>query len=568
LPRLIATATLQFGCSKKAQKVKRILATAGVFCCLLVCAGCSGSANAIATKLAGPRIDWSMSLLANGGNGIGQFPAKFTFDINAPVSAANCTSDFVAYNTGVAGAPGVAKIVAYNSLYATQGSAGGLCNTDGPSVYWAYDTDTTGSSQSLTSPVLSIDGSKIAFIDNYASGVLRIIKWKANQGTGVGSPATPDQDISGMSWSACTAGNSCIASIAFSGGTNDTNSPPFYNYSTDVLYAGDNSGGLHKFTGMFNGTPAEVTTGGWPLEVHSGSALTGPVFDSVSGNIYIGDSTGLLSMIREVSSSVGTCTAPCVNSTQSVGTGGEIVDPPIVDGTNGYVFAVNGTETSNGGALVQASTDFATSSQFNIGSSSGGVAEIYGGAFDSTYLNSSAGNISGHMYICGHQYSGGNKPAMYQASFNTNGTISSLAALNSLEQGTGGGACSPVTEVYNTATATDWIFFSVGAHVRTSGSPIPAGSCRTDGAGCVIGVNVTGNPSWPPTNVTSTASVPTNNAGATSGIVVDNVSTGSQASNIYFSLGGNSTGSGPGLPSCNTTAGVGCAVKLTQSTLQ
>jgi hypothetical protein len=36
---------------------------------------------------------------------------------------------------------------------------------------------------------------------------------------------------------------------------------------------------------------------------------------------------------------------------------------------------------------------------------------------------------------------------------------------------------------------------------------------------------------------------------------------------VYFSLGTNSSGTGPGLPSCNTTTGVGCAVKLTQSGL-
>jgi hypothetical protein len=39
------------------------------------------------------------------------------------------------------------------------------------------------------------------------------------------------------------------------------------------------------------------------------------------------------------------------------------------------------------------------------------------------------------------------------------------------------------------------------------------------------------------------------------------------APSFYFSLGANSTGAGPGVPSCYTTAGVGCAVKLTQSGL-
>jgi len=554
---------------KKVQGMGQTLAVAGVFCCLLVCTGCSGSAqNAVASKLAGPRIDWGMSLLASGSNGVGMSPAKFTFDITA---APDCTNDFIAYNTGAAGAAGTAKIVAFNSLYSTQGSAGGLCDTNGPSVYWAYDTAGGSAAQALTSPVLSGDGSKIAFVDNSGSGAtLRVLKWKAGEGTGVGTPATPDQDISGMSWSACMVGNSCVASIAFNNVAGDTNSPPFYNYSTDVLYVGDNTGVLHKFTGVFKGTPTEITSGGWPLTVDSTTVLTGPVFDSVSGNIYIGDSSGVLSMIREVGSTVGTCTAPCVNSTLAVGgAGGGIVDTPIVDGTNEFVFAVNGREGTNGGTILQASTDFSTSVvSFNIGNDTGDGAILYGGAFDNTYINSSAPSVAGHMYVCGKYHLHFDEPAIYQLSFTGAGVLSGVGTpLINMTQ-VDDEACSPITEVYNGGTSKDWIFFSIGNNVNTGGAPIPAGSCATNGGGCVIGIDVTGGPSWPPANVNNTASVPANPTGSTSGIVVDNVSTSSQASNIYFSLGGNSTGTGPGLPSCNTTAGVGCAVKLTQSTLQ
>ncbi len=164
--------------------------------------GCNGSLpSSAASKLARPRVDWGMSLLTNGMVGFGQFPAKFTFDVNA---TPDCTNDFVAYNTGGAGAPGVAKIVAFNNLYSTQGGTPGLCGSSGPSVYWAYDTDPSGSSQSLTSPVLSIDGSKITFVDSASSGgFLRILKWMGGEGIGADTPAAPDNDISGMSWSAC-----------------------------------------------------------------------------------------------------------------------------------------------------------------------------------------------------------------------------------------------------------------------------------------------------------------------------------------------------------------------------
>ena len=48
-------------------------------------------------------------------------------------------NDFVVFNTGDADSSGAsANIVAFNNLYSTQGSVGGLCNQDGPSVYWSY----------------------------------------------------------------------------------------------------------------------------------------------------------------------------------------------------------------------------------------------------------------------------------------------------------------------------------------------------------------------------------------------------------------------------------------------
>ncbi len=113
-------------------------------CCLFVFAGCGGGTPSVgngvtpgggngATTVATPRVDWGMSLGPNGTAGPGQFPAKFTFDATAPP---DCTNDFVVFNTSVAGSTGsTANIVAFNQLYSTQGSVGGLCNQmDHPSI--------------------------------------------------------------------------------------------------------------------------------------------------------------------------------------------------------------------------------------------------------------------------------------------------------------------------------------------------------------------------------------------------------------------------------------------------
>ena len=68
-------------------------------------------------------------------------------------------------------------------------------------------------------------------------------------------------------------------------------------------------------------------------------------------------------------------------------------------------------------------------------------------------------------------------------------------------------------------------------------------------------------------NNANAVALPHNVAGSSSGIIVDNVSAGSRASSIYFrSL--LKRRAGPGLPNCNTTTGVACAVKLTQSSAE
>lgn len=551
-------------------------------CLALVSAGCNNaltsndsaeqSADTPSASVQGPG-DWGMSLNAGGTVGIGMFPAKFTFDVTA---APSCASDFVAFNTSLAGSGTQANIVAFHQLYSSQSGSlpAGLCGTNGPSVYWAYHT---GTGRAVTSVVISGDGSKVAFVENVGTqATLRILKWKAGEGTGISTPAAPTTILTaGQDWTLnCPATNSCMRSIAFSGtAATDTRSEPFYDYNTDTLYVGSNSGILHKFIGVFGGTPAEVGAP-WPITVDAGTILTSPVYDGVSGNIFVGDSSGRLSFIQEVGSTVGGATPcspfPCLNTVNlAVGTAGAIVDAPVVDGSTGMVFAVNGTETSaNRGTVLQASTGLMSPVSFKIGGTAAGAA-IYSGAFDNTYFTSAKPTIAGHMYICGKSPTNANRPAIYQLSFAAaTGVLTGVGAtpLKGLVT-TGGEACSPVTEFFNTGTSTDWIFFSIGNRAANA-APMPlGGACGLNNAGCVISVNVTGNPSWPPAAVAHTAPVPLFANGGTSGFVVDNVSASAQASSLYFTLGTNSTGTGPGVPSCNTTAGVGCAVKLTQSAL-
>src|SRR5260370_1108866 len=199
---------------------------------------------------------------------------------------------FTLGGASLTGGVGTGNIVAFNNLYTTQGSATGLCPQDGPPVYWAHFT---GTSTAVSSVVLSVDGTKVAFVENVGTNAtLRILKWNAGDGTATRFPVAPSNTLAaGMNWSTCPAG-SCMSSIAFSGGpATDTKSSPFYVYANnaDILYAGDNSGRVHKFTGVFFGTPAEAGAP-WPITVDAGAVLTSPIYDSGSGNIFVGDSMG------------------------------------------------------------------------------------------------------------------------------------------------------------------------------------------------------------------------------------------------------------------------------------
>lgn len=517
----------------------------------------------------GLHADWGMSLHANGEVGGEMFPAKFTFDVNA---AADCVNDFVVFHTSLTPANGP-SILAFNQLYSTQGAIGGLCNQNGPSVMWAYNTnpagDTTGTN--VTSPALSRDGTKVVYVETRTNAnggsILHILQWQSGQGT-LAAPVAPNQIVA--AWSACTAGNSCIVNLTFNGAQRDTNSSPFYSYVNDTVYVGDNNGVLHKFTPVFAGTPAEVTSGGWPMTVHAGTVLSSPVYDSVSKNIFVGDASGRISYVRETGSTTGACAAgspPCLG-TPNIALTGSIVDGPLVDSSTQRVLWFDGQDTTNFGEVVQTDTALANQRTLAGVGGSGGTptSNMHAGAFDHTYLTSPSNSIAGFLYFCGKNAGASrDHPSLWRVGFSATGVMNlapdgGAGAFLELANPSGE-ECSPVSELNNGVT--DRIFLSIG-HNSTQAA------CPT-GGGCVMSLNLGG--AWPPAAMTHAVPTPIGpntpviggnvREAGTSGIIVDNVSGAAQGSNIYFSFEGNSTAGAP----CNGATGLGCAVKLTQSNL-
>jgi hypothetical protein len=478
-------------------------------------------------------VDWSVSL---GGAGtrlpISMYPAKYTFDINA---AADCANDFVVFPTFIAGSATQATIVAYNRLYSTQGSVGGLCNHNGPTVKWAYRTGR----EIRSSPVLSEDGKKVAWVTGNGGFVeVLTIGTTGSNGTSVTVPAVPS-----------TGNNAIVFNVILSGGHNVSASSLFVDYTADAAYVGDDVGVLHKVTGVFKGSLTEVTTGGWPLTVSSATAhLTGPVFDTVTRNIFVADNLGHLFYVREAGSTSGACASgapPCLGSTSIAVTsvaGAAIVDPPIVDSSTGRVFTEIGNADTLTAELLQADTALGSVVRVVAGRADANVLRT--GTFNNNYFSNPG---TGFFYFCGKSFTNSH-PTLFRVGFNGAGVMNSaIDPATPVPLATGPAACSPAAEIFNNGSLPnkDWLFVSVTNHCAGAGGGI---------AGCIMSFDITAG-------MPAASSHAVTERGGTSGMVVDNVSTAAQASSIYFT---NQLNGACG----NGIATGGCAIKLTQSGLQ
>jgi hypothetical protein len=507
--------------------------------------------------------DWSASMGTGATVGAGQYPAKFSYDATVD----SCTNDFVVFNTSLAGATGQASIIAYNNLYV-------LCTGTVPSVYWAYDTGGTIS----TSVTFSLDGNQVAFVQAQAGvATLVMLKWKASATQTATAPMVLSSTAVG-SYRGCTA--PCMTTIAFDATAGldptptDSYSAPYYDYTSgsDTLYVGDDAGYLHKFTGVFAGTPAEtvVTTGvppppwPWPVQVAT-AKLSSPVFDSLSGNVFVTTSyqvapnsggrlaavcatskcAGVLNGQPGVTTAIGTPTPSLVlgptttaaAACHAPGTSGDgsnlRLDAPIVDSTAGKVYVVIGNDGNGNSAVIQFSTTVGTGTgQFKwhtcgtesaIGTASTTGVTLFAGAFDNVYFTSTSGSSpSGNLYVCGNTSA---DATLYQVRITSNAMAASGTSV--LAVSTGNTTCSPVTEVFSSSK--DWIFLSV----ESLGSNSPPVNCPSN-AGCLMSFSVpTTLGGTLPAGTTATRAA----SGGTSGVVIDNtVAPGTlHTSQIYFS---------------------------------
>ena len=459
----------------------------------------------------GPQRDWNVAALGGRLNP-DMFPAKFSFN---PAGKPDCANDYVVFGLFTASTGTQANLVAFNNLYV---GAGGYCGAGPkPTVLFAYNITTVAGGKIVTSPVLSEDGAKIAFVESVPGAapqaIFHVVTWAANapgNRGAIGAAVVP------VSMTSLTFSPSALSPSA----ANDTTSSPWVDYRSDTAYVGADNGVVYKITGVFKGTPTLVGLP-WPVSVSPNFHLTPPVLDSVLGWLMVGSRNGKL---YQINPALGTLvkTLPVGAGTTNHG----ILAAPIVDITNGTTFVVS---SNNGTSAVLVEADTATltllsETSIGLGSASGTAVDLYEPAFDNNYYNNPS---TGLVRLCG---TGPADVTPWQYAFGFTGRTMQTTASVSQQLPTNpanstAARCTGWTEFFNpnigALPGTDFFFFGLSQDCTAAGAA----------GGCVEAISING------ATTTKTATI----TGGPTGIVVDNYANPiiyPQASSIYFAAGG------------------------------
>jgi len=444
--------------------------------------------------------DWSVSLGGGSGGPISQ-PAKFAYDVT---SGPSCTNDFVVTGINVAGSSTQANIIGFNNLYVNS-SGTGLCSGTAPKVAFSYFV---GTGLVPSSPVVSLDGKKVAFIENISttSSILHIVTFQtsAGNGTSATAPAVPG------------TGNTAVdTQVSF---TASSSTAPFIDYDHDVAYVTTNGSAsvVHKVAAVFRGVPVETTTGGWPATIPSNPSISSPVYDFTSKHLFVEDATGDLDYVDD---SVN----PAVvhSGTFSIASNGINATPVVVDSSRSLVYAFANNPNGTNALIAQANTSLGSGSLVTVNVGTGMSNVLRQVDFNNAYY--SGGTFSSaFMYVVGNDSSAAQRPALFNVGFsNSSFVLKTTTANGPLALSTGfttGIYASPLTEFYNSTTSTDYMFVGV------------SGSCSGSiSGGCMRSWNISTFPTTANVNNVILAA-----SGGTGRATVDNYSTSAGTSSIYY----------------------------------
>ena len=449
-------------------------------------------------RTSGPENDWSFTL--HGRLDYNASPAKYSF---YPNTAPSCSADWVVFALAN---NAVANLVAFNNLYVNTTGIGGYCSGTAPSVLFAYDVTTVAGGKMSTSPVISEDGTKIAFVESIpspAETIFHVITWAA--GGTITAPITPTVTT--------------MVSVPLSSTANDIASSPWVDYASDTAYIGTDDGVLHEVTGVFKGTPAVDPVGShFPVTLSSPSNLSPPTFDALDGLVLIGSANGNLYQVNATSGAVKALSI-------GAGTSPGIVAAPIVDVTNGTTFIVTANDGSSA-ALVQVSTvPLVVLSVGELGEGSHETPATAITLYEPTLSNDYYTNpTTGVITTCGTGASD-LTPWQYVFGFTSPSHMNEAAVFKQQLTNSAAARCTGWTEFFNANLngGTDFFFFGLTENCgNTTGGVVD---------GCIAEVE-----NLKPTTTVATVTTATVDGGP-SGVTVDNyanTTTYPEASSVYF----------------------------------
>jgi hypothetical protein len=522
---------------------------------------------------AGVNRDWAINL-GTAGTAAGMSPTKFSFDVSATPS---CGNDFVVFPINAVGGTTQANLVAFNNLYSGTAGGTGFCNRTASgsdngtaaTVLWSYNVHAIAAGAGVpTSPVLSQDGKKVAFVESAAGNPahFHVLAWNSLDGQDATNLQNARKPLAITSFASTAPSTGAATDVALGAGP-DTLSSPFIDYRSDMAYVGNDAGVVFRIKNVFCILPscsaaAPSLDSAWGIGgaltiggtcTGTSGKLTAPVLDQVTMNLYVGCADGKLYSISQA----GVVKNLAVGDGLAVSSYGAIVDPPLVDSLNGFVYVVTGSASNKTKAVIeQAKTDLTSPRVATIGG--GNLCNMHSPTPNNAYFTSitSAGSL---MYVgglsttgsvtqpCSATSTGAATIRLYGVTFGAGGAMSTTSPPgNNFNGGSGPGLeWAQLVEFFNPTTNTDWLF----------------GSAFQSGQTNVAGWNVT---TAFPGSFTNLA----REGVGTSGMVVDNAAnttTFGQAASVYFNAlqqnagcNNNTNGGGTG----------GCAVKLTQAGLQ
>jgi hypothetical protein len=515
-------------------------------------------------------IDWSVSLGAGNVAPL-QYPGVYRASINTP----DCLNDYVAFALNVAGVQGgQANLVGINQLYSGF-DPNPLCNRTLPNVNWAYN-GSTAHGKIITSPDINFldpgvpDGTKIAYVESTAtSSIFHVLTWKAGEGTSVTSAVNP------TAFGSCTSTSSCLVSLTYSKKFSTTYASPMVDWRSDKAWVASDDGTVYQLSCALTCPLNTLPTIEWSFVLPvagTGGALPKPSVPSYDLNnqlINITDQLGELWIINGAGTPTvfagplmiggGGCSVQhppgrtgTGNGTDCTANGGSygLPDGVIEDDYDQLLYAFTGNQGTLGASAVlsQMNHDLTGRIQTTIGQGSAGNTttnvDIHLPTFDNGWWQSQP--TAAHIIVCGTSTTD-TSPYLYSIGFSDHWPQMNHTALQGLHRIPDPGIpCSPLTEIYN-------------ANLNLGGFPNDPNDHDLLVSGLMdatYGEIITDDITLEPAAKLNTVAYP----GGVSGVWWDNISTGQEASSVYFST--------LGKVNVGTCVNARCAVKLSQLKLQ